>query len=45
MLKTLDEFAEGDIVVSNDPYTGGQHLLDVQFFAPLLRRGTPGDRG
>lgn len=39
MLKALDEFAEGDIVVSNDPYTGGQHLLDVQFFAPVYYDG------
>ncbi len=39
MLEVLDDFNEGDIVVSNDPYTGGQHLLDVQFFAPVYYQG------
>ncbi len=27
---------EGDVVVTNDPYLGGQHLLDVQFFSPII---------
>lgn len=27
---------EGDVVVTNDPYLGGQHLPDVQFFSPVI---------
>ena len=27
---------EGDVVVTNDPYLGGQHLPDVQFFSPII---------
>ena len=30
---------EGDVVISNDPYLGGQHLLDMQFFSPILYEG------
>ncbi len=36
MLKEIDSFAPGDIIISNDPYLGGQHLLDIQFFAPVF---------
>jgi len=39
MLEVIETFDEGDVVVSNDPYTGGQHLLDVQFFAPVHYEG------
>jgi len=30
---TLDD---GDIIISNDPYMGGQHIMDVQTFAPVF---------
>ncbi len=36
MLKAIDTFAPGDILISNDPYLGGQHLLDIQFFSPVF---------
>ncbi len=39
MLKRIDHFEEGDVIICNDPYTGGQHLLDVQFFAPVFVEG------
>ena len=30
---------EGDIIICNDPYLGGQHLLDMQFFSPVFYNG------
>ncbi|MBW2094370.1 MAG: hydantoinase B/oxoprolinase family protein [Deltaproteobacteria bacterium] len=36
MLRRIDRFEEGDVIISNDPYLGGQHLLDVQFFSPVI---------
>ena len=30
---------EGDIIICNDPYLGGQHLLDMQFFSPVFHDG------
>jgi len=30
---------EGDIIICNDPYLGGQHLLDMQFFSPVFYKG------
>ena len=39
MLQKISTFKEGDIIISNDPYLGGQHLLDMQFFAPVFYEG------
>jgi N-methylhydantoinase B len=39
MLEKVSTFEEGDIIISNDPYLGGQHLLDMQFFAPVFYEG------
>lgn len=39
MLRWVDDFEEGDVIISNDPYLGGQHLLDVQLFAPVFFDG------
>ena len=39
MLKHVDTFEEGDVIICNDPYLGGQHLLDMQFFSPVLFDG------
>ncbi|MDP2268199.1 MAG: hydantoinase B/oxoprolinase family protein, partial [Deltaproteobacteria bacterium] len=39
MLKHIDKFEEGDIIICNDPYLGGQHLLDMQFFSPVIFDG------
>ena len=36
MLERINKFDEGDVIISNDPYAGGQHLLDVQFFSPVF---------
>ncbi|KTR03540.1 N-methylhydantoinase [Aureimonas ureilytica] len=35
----LEEWAEGDVVVTNDPYSGGQHLPDIQTFRPVFVDG------
>ena len=39
MLKRVPELHEGDVIICNDPYLGGQHLLDVQFFSPVFVDG------
>jgi N-methylhydantoinase B len=36
MLKRMTDLQEGDVIICNDPYSGGQHLLDVQFFSPVF---------
>ncbi|MEA3358390.1 MAG: hydantoinase B/oxoprolinase family protein [Thermodesulfobacteriota bacterium] len=36
MLERVKKFDEGDVIICNDPYLGGQHLLDVQFFSPVF---------
>ncbi|MBW1691761.1 MAG: hydantoinase B/oxoprolinase family protein [Deltaproteobacteria bacterium] len=38
MVKHYDKgsWKEGDVVITNDPYLGGQHLPDVQFFSPII---------
>lgn len=33
------ELEDGDIVISNDPYLGGQHIMDLQTFAPVFLDG------
>ena len=40
----LEEWNPGDIIVTNDPYRGGQHLPDVQTFMPVYAGGPAGDR-
>ena len=32
----IDEWRPGDIIITNDPYKGGQHLPDVQTFLPVF---------
>ena len=39
MLERVPSFEEGDVIICNDPYLGGQHLLDVQFFSPVFVEG------
>jgi len=34
-----EKLEEGDVVISNDPYLGGQHVLDMQVFAPVFEAG------
>jgi len=39
MLKQGGNFEKGDVMICNDPYLGGQHLLDMQFFSPVFFDG------
>lgn len=34
-----EDLADGDVIVSNDPYLGGQHIMDCQTFAPVFHEG------
>lgn len=35
----IDQWKPGDIIVTNDPYLGGQHIPDVQTFLPVFADG------
>lgn len=35
----IDQWKPGDIIVTNDPYLGGQHIPDVQTFLPVFANG------
>ena len=35
----LDQWEDGDVVITNDPYCGGQHLPDIAAFRPVIRNG------
>ena len=35
----FDEWAEGDVVMVNDPYTSGTHLMDLKLVRPLFVDG------
>jgi N-methylhydantoinase B len=37
----LRDWQEGDVFATNDPYSGGQHLPDIQTFAPVFHDGRP----
>lgn len=37
--KTVRELAPGDIVVVNDPYSGGTHVMDLKLVAPVFYEG------
>ena len=39
LVKHVSNLEEGDIIICNDPYLGGQHLLDMQFFSPVFYDG------
>ncbi len=30
-----DQLHDGDVIIANDPYQGGQHIMDLQTFAPV----------
>ncbi|MHB8619169.1 MAG: hydantoinase B/oxoprolinase family protein [Chloroflexota bacterium] len=34
-----ERLEEGDVVIANDPYLGGQHVMDMQVFAPVFDQG------
>lgn len=35
----LEDWRDGDVIVTNDPYCGGQHLPDFLAFKPVFRDG------
>jgi len=35
----LEAWQDGDVIVTNDPYSGGQHLPDIQTFRPVFVDG------
>ena len=35
----IEDWRPGDIIVTNDPYLGGQHLPDIQTFLPVFSDG------
>jgi N-methylhydantoinase B len=35
----IEEWQPGDIIVTNDPFKGGQHLPDIQTFLPVFSDG------
>lgn len=35
----IEEWSDGDIIATNDPYLGGQHLPDVMTFSPVFADG------
>jgi N-methylhydantoinase B len=35
----VDLWEEGDVIISNDPYCGGQHLPDIAAFRPVFSGG------
>jgi N-methylhydantoinase B len=35
----IDNFRRGDVVIANDPYMGGTHLMDVRFMMPVYWEG------
>ncbi len=35
----LEAWEDGDVILTNDPYSGGQHLPDVQTFTPVFHNG------
>jgi N-methylhydantoinase B len=36
----LEGWDDGDVYCTNDPYSGGQHLPDIQTFAPVFHDGS-----
>ena len=37
----IEDWRPGDIIVTNDPYKGGQHLPDIQTFLPVFSGSVP----
>jgi N-methylhydantoinase B len=35
----LDQWQDGDVIITNDPYCGGQHLPDILAFRPVFVAG------
>ena len=41
VIELRNDLGPGDIVVQNDPYLGGTHLMDVKMVMPFYYRGRP----
>jgi N-methylhydantoinase B len=39
VLEHVDEMADGDVFIVNDPYRGGTHLMDVKMVRPIFVEG------
>ena len=39
MIEARDDLEPGDIVLVNDPYFGGTHLMDVKMVRPFFYKG------
>ncbi|AFL50414.1 N-methylhydantoinase B [Sinorhizobium fredii] len=39
VIRTRDDLVDGDIVIMNDPYLGGSHLMDVRMIRPFYYNG------
>lgn len=39
VIDTRDDLVDGDIVIMNDPYLGGSHLMDVRMIRPFYYKG------
>ena len=36
---SLDQWEDGDVVITNDPYCGGQHIPDILAYRPVFAEG------
>ncbi|TGP18245.1 hydantoinase B/oxoprolinase family protein [Mesorhizobium sp. M1D.F.Ca.ET.184.01.1.1] len=39
VIKMRDDLQDGDVIVVNDPYIGGSHLMDVRMVRPFFYKG------
>jgi N-methylhydantoinase B len=39
VIERVPEVRPGDVIIANDPYLGGTHLMDVRFTKPFFYRG------
>lgn len=39
VIRTRDDLSDGDVVIMNDPYLGGSHLMDVRMVRPFYYKG------
>ncbi|MEM7254098.1 MAG: hydantoinase B/oxoprolinase family protein [Pseudomonadota bacterium] len=40
VIERRDDLSPGDVIIMNDPYLGGTHLMDVKLVRPFFYRGT-----
>ena len=39
VIQRVKDVRPGDVIICNDPYLGGTHLMDVRFYRPFFYRG------